>query len=123
MLLATDAFQKYQQATGAVTDDSTGLLRITADQFSNLQSLFFNTGGTSFELTPNAQLWPRALNVDIGGVAGNLYLIVGDLKTQSGNGMDFVNGMAFLQRFYSAYDSANGRVGLAPTPFTDATTN
>ena len=123
MLMATDAFQRYQKATGGVNDATTGLLRITSDQFSGLQSLFFNTGGSSFELTANAQIWPRALNSDIGGVAGSIYLIVGDLGTKSGEGMDFINGMAFLQRFYSVYDSADQKVGLATTPFTDAQTN
>jgi hypothetical protein len=123
VLLATDAFQNYKEETGAVVDAATTLLRITPDQFSRLQSLSFNTGGSSFELTPNAQLWPRALNTDIGGVAANIYLIVADLGTSSGQGMDFINGMAFLQRFYSAYDSTSRMVGLAPTPYTGAETN
>ena len=43
-MIATDAFQKYQQATGAKMDNATGLLTLTEDQFDNLQSLFFNIG-------------------------------------------------------------------------------
>ena len=78
---------------------------------------------TTFELTPNAQIWPRALNSEIGGTAGVIYLIVGDLRRNSGQGLDFVNGQTFLERFYSVFDTANQRVGLATTPFTDATTN
>lgn len=31
-----------------------------------------------FALTPNAQIWPRSLNSDIGGTADGIYLIVGD---------------------------------------------
>ena len=77
----------------------------------------------SFGLTPNGQIWPRALNVDIGGVTGAIYLIVGDLGSESGFGLDFINGQAFLERFYSVFDTANKRVGLATTPFTNATTN
>ena len=77
----------------------------------------------SFGLTPNGQIWPRALNVDIGGVTGAIYLIVGDLGSESGFGLDFINGQAFLERFYSVFDTANKRVGLATTPFTSATTN
>jgi cathepsin E len=123
ILLATDALNKYQSATGAVLDSTTGMLTITSDQFSNLQSLFFTAGGTTFELTANAQIWPRSLNSQIGGTAGNIYLIVSDLKTNSGSGLDFINGQTFLERFYSVYDTANQRVGLATTPFTDATTN
>lgn len=52
--IGSDAFQRYQNATGASYDGTTGLLRVSADQYSNLQSLFFNIGGVSYELTPNA---------------------------------------------------------------------
>ena len=77
----------------------------------------------SFELTANAQIWPRNLNSAIGGTSGNIYLIVGDNGEPSGSGLDFINGQAFLERFYSVYDTANHRVGLATTPFTTATSN
>ncbi|KAF8971720.1 aspartic protease [Flammula alnicola] len=123
VLIATNAFTKYKTATGAVLDNNTGLLRITSTQFSNLQSLFFTAGGTAFELTANAQLWPRSLNTDIGGVAGTIYLIVNDLGTNSGQGLDFINGFGFLERFYAVFDTANKRVGFANTAFTKATTN
>ncbi|KAH8992602.1 acid protease [Lactarius hatsudake] len=151
VLIATDAFQKYQKATGATLDQyvvlavsaartfdrkflppnfcfashsrTTGLLTLTASQFNNLQSLFFDIGGVQYELTPNAQIWPRALNTEIGGTQGKIYLVVSDLGSPSGQGLDFINGFTFLQRFYSVYDVSNSRVGLATTPFTDAETN
>ena len=41
VLIATDAFQAYQNATGAVLDEATGLLKITKDQYANLKSVFF----------------------------------------------------------------------------------
>lgn len=41
LLLATDAFNAYKDATGAVADQNTGLLKITKDQYENLQSLLF----------------------------------------------------------------------------------
>lgn len=47
VLLASDAIARYSQATGAVLDNATGLLRLTQAQFSNLQSLFFTTNGVS----------------------------------------------------------------------------
>ncbi|CDO71514.1 hypothetical protein BN946_scf184910.g13 [Trametes cinnabarina] len=122
-LIATDALQRYQRATGAVLDNATGLLRLTQAQFQNLQSLFFTINGATFELTPNAQIWPRALNTAIGGNANSIYLIVGDIGTPSGEGLDFINGLTFLERFYAVFDSTNKRVGFATTPFTDATTN
>ncbi|KIJ40040.1 hypothetical protein M422DRAFT_174318, partial [Sphaerobolus stellatus SS14] len=123
ILLASDAFSRYQRASGAVPDNATGLLRLTTAQFTKLQSLFFTIGGTTFELTANAQAWPRNLNTDIGGTANNVYLIVGSIGTPSGGGLDFINGQTFLERFYSVFDTANKRVGLATTPFTTATTN
>ncbi|EDR01383.1 aspartic peptidase A1 [Laccaria bicolor S238N-H82] len=123
ILLATDAFNRYSSATGAVPDDNTSLLRITPAQFSALQGLVFTINGVLYTLTPNAQLWPRSLNTQIGGTAGSIYLIVGDLGSASGEGLDFINGYAFLERFYSVYDTANQQVGLATTPYTLATTN
>ncbi|KAF8665498.1 hypothetical protein AX16_000513 [Volvariella volvacea WC 439] len=123
LLLATDAFNRYKSATGAVLDNTTGLLRITSAQFANLQSLFFTINGVTYEFTANAQLWPRSLNTAIGGNANSIYLIVGDLGSNSGEGFDFINGYAFLERFYSVFDTANRQVGFATTPFTRATTN
>ncbi|KAF8519885.1 acid protease [Hysterangium stoloniferum] len=123
MLIATNAFNTYKSATGAVLDNNTGLLRLTTTQFANLTSLFFVIGGTTFEFTANAQAWPRSLNTLIGGSVDNVYLIVGDLGTPSGEGLDFINGQMFLERFYSVYDTTNRRVGFATTPFTTATTN
>ncbi|KAI0661988.1 acid protease [Cubamyces menziesii] len=123
LLLATDAFQAYQSATGATMDNATGLLTVTQAQFDALQSLFFTVGGTTFELTANAQIWPRAQNAAIGGEDGKIYLVAADLGTSSGQGLDFINGFVFLQRFYSVYDTGNSQVGLATTQFTDAETN
>ncbi|KAF5312927.1 hypothetical protein D9619_002596 [Psilocybe cf. subviscida] len=123
VLIATNAFNKYQTATGGVNDANTGLLRFNNAQFSALQSLFFINSAGTFELTANGQIFPRALNADIGGVSGSIYGIVNDLGTNSGEGLDFINGYAFLERFYSVFDTANKRVGFANTPFTQATTN
>ena len=118
-----DAFNRYKSATKAVLDDTTGLLMITSTQFKSLQSLFFIAGGRSFELTANAQIWPRALNSLIGGNSSAIYLIVNDIGFPSGEGLDFINGYTFLERFYSVFDTTNKRVGFATTSFTTATTN
>ena len=45
ILLATDAFQTYQKATGATLDKATGLL--TVSDANTLQSLFFKVGEVS----------------------------------------------------------------------------
>ncbi|KAJ7354266.1 family A1 protease [Mycena albidolilacea] len=125
--LATDGFNRYQGATGGVLDANTGLLRITATQYAALQNLNFIIGasfrGVTYALTPNAQIWPRSLNTAIGGSARSIYLIVADSRSNSGEGFDFINGYAFLERFYSVHDTDNNRIGFATTPFTSATTN
>ena len=96
-----DAFNRYKSATGAVLDANTGLLRITSTQFANLKSLFFTIGATTFEFTANAQIWPRSLNTFIGGIASRIYLVVNDIGSPTGSGLDFIGGYTFLERFYS----------------------
>ncbi|KAL4079730.1 aspartic peptidase domain-containing protein [Scleroderma citrinum] len=123
ILIASDAFSKYQSLTGAVQDNSTGLLRITNSQYDSLHNLNFSIGNNSYTLTPNAQIWPRVLNTYIGGSPGYIYLIVADIGWSSGQGLDLINGQAFLERFYSALDTTNSRVGFALTTHTYATIN
>ncbi|KAG2032187.1 aspartic peptidase domain-containing protein [Suillus americanus] len=123
IFIASDAFDKYQSATGGTLDESTGLLKISSDQYDQLKSLYFTIGGVTYELTPNAQIWPRSLNSAINGTTDGIYLIVADNGSPSGSGLDFINGYCFLERFYSVYDTTNSRVGLATTEYTDATTN
>ncbi|KAH9913362.1 aspartic peptidase A1 [Fomitopsis serialis] len=123
ILIASDAFDAYKNATGGTADESTGLLRISSSQFSSLQTLNFNIGGTTYGLTPNAQIWPRSLNSAIGGSAGDIYLVVNDIGSVSGEGLDFINGYAFLERFYSVFDTTNSQVGFATTSYTNATSN
>jgi hypothetical protein len=45
------------------------------------------------------------------------------MGSQSGQGLDFIDGYAFLERFYTVYDTTNARFGIATTSFTDAKTN
>jgi cathepsin E len=103
-------------------DSSTNLLRITDAQYAKLKSLYFVVGGNTFELTPNAQIWHRAHNGAIQGDGDAIYLAVQDIGGAF-PGLDFICGMAFLERFYAVFDSGNHRIGLARTPFTNATTN
>jgi cathepsin E len=118
----TAAFNKYIDATGGVFDDETGLYEITTAQFDALEDLVFNIGGTDFTLTPNAQIWPRSLNTDIGGSANKIYLVAADLGAET-EGFNFIDGYVFLERFYTVFDTTNAQVGFATTPFTTATTN
>ena len=67
VLIASNAFSRYQNLTGATMDGTTGLLRLTTAQYAKLQSLFFTIEGTNSELTTDTQIWPRSLNQYIGG--------------------------------------------------------
>ncbi|KAG2032340.1 aspartic peptidase domain-containing protein, partial [Suillus americanus] len=122
ILIATNAFTKYESATGATLDRTTGLLRITTAQYDALENLNFNIGSNTYALTPNAQIWPRTLNTYLGGSASYIYLVVNSIGTPSGEGLDFINGYTFLERFYSVFDTTNSQVGFATTTYTDATT-
>ncbi|KAG2101601.1 acid protease [Suillus discolor] len=123
ILIATDAFEKYQSATGGTLDEATGLLQISSDQYDQLSSLYFTIDGVTYELTPNAQIWPRSLNTAVHGDANSIYLVLADIGSPSGSGLDFVNGYYFLERFYSVYDTTNSQVGFATTEWTYAITN
>jgi cathepsin E len=123
VLISTNAFKQYEKLTGGVNDANTGLLKVTSAQFAKLETLSFDISGVSFGLTANAQIWPRSLNSLIGGASGDIFLIVNSIGTPSGEGLDFINGQTFLERFYAVFDTTNKRVGLATTSFTSATTN
>lgn len=108
-----DAFMRYQSATNATLDGPTGLLTISNDQYENLQTLTFNIGDYAYPLTQNAQIWPRSLNANIGGNSDSIYLVVSDIGSYSGSGLDFVNGYAFLSVF--AVISLGIRLTTCPT--------
>jgi cathepsin E len=118
-----DVLENYISVIGAILDSSTGFYTITLAQYNSLQPLDFIIGGSTFQLTANAQIWPRSLNSQIGGTDDVIYLAIHTLPNPSGQGLDCVLGFAFLERFYSVFDTTNNRVGFATTQYTTATTN
>ncbi|KAF7348291.1 Family A1 protease [Mycena sanguinolenta] len=122
-MLPQSAFDAYQKATGATLDGATGLLCITPDQYKNMKSMKFNICGVEYELIPDAQLWPRCQNESIGGSKDKTYCIFASMGEMENQGLDFINGYTFLQRFYSVYDTTNSRLGFATTQDTMAQTN
>ncbi|KAL6308112.1 aspartic peptidase domain-containing protein [Sparassis latifolia] len=105
ILIASDAYSAYQIATGAIEDDNAGLLCVTSSQ------------------PANAQIWPRSLNIAIGGSSSDIYLVVSNIGSPFGEGFHFINAYTFLEWFYSALYPGNSRVGFPTTSYTDATTN
>ncbi|KAF7348295.1 Acid protease [Mycena sanguinolenta] len=122
-MLPQSAFEAYQKATGATLDDATGLLCITPDQYKNMKSMKFHIGGVQYELIRDAQLWPRCQNESIGGSKDKTYCIFASMGEMENQGLDFINGYTFLQRFYSVYDTTNSRLGFATTQDTMTQTN
>ncbi|KAF8629465.1 hypothetical protein AX14_011122 [Amanita brunnescens Koide BX004] len=69
VLLATDAYHRYQSATGATPDNATKALTISPSDYAALKPLSFNINGKIFDLTPNAQ--PRSPRLHSGfGIVG-----------------------------------------------------
>ncbi|KAG2356775.1 aspartic proteinase [Suillus spraguei] len=121
--IASDAYQRYQAATGGTFDAAANLLAITPVQYRDLQELKFHIDGQTYGLTRDGQIWPRSLNSAINGANKAIYLVIKDIGTPTGQGLNFLNGFVFLQRFYTVFDTRNRRIGFARTPFTGATTN
>ena len=71
---------------------------MTAAQYTALKPLDFVIGGTTFALSPDGQIWPRSLNTVIGSSSTKYCLVVAGLGSTSGQGLDFINGQAFLER-------------------------
>ncbi|KAG6373247.1 acid protease [Boletus reticuloceps] len=146
--IASDAYEQYKNKTGAIYDPATQLLKITAEQYDNLKPLVFNIGDAEYELTANAQIWPRSLNALNNGTSDGIYLVVSDIGSLKMTGCNFIAGYTFLyvyyilsfkhawliqgawgcllcysERFYSVYDTTHGAVGFAKTNYTYADVN
>jgi len=85
--------------------------------------LNFLLSQNTYSLTANAQIWPRTLNGLIQGSNNYIYLVIETIDRADAVYFNFILGYTFLERFYTAYDTTNRRIGIAPTPWTTATTN
>lgn len=97
------------------------IVRVHA-QRTDLASLCASTLSFSSTALAKSHIYPQ-LNTAIGGDPDDILLIVSDLGSPSGEGLDFIDGFAFLERHLLVFDSGKNEVGIAQTPFTFATTN
>jgi len=123
VLLTPSAYDAYRSATGATYDSDTGMLYISADDYESLESLYFHIGEETYEFTKNAQIWPRSLNYAIGGTDDRVYLIIGQSERLEQQGLGFVNGQTFLERFFHIFNGDERVFGIATTEYTYAETN
>ncbi|KIJ65377.1 hypothetical protein HYDPIDRAFT_110424 [Hydnomerulius pinastri MD-312] len=116
VLLADDFFAVYVGAIpGAKLDENTGLIEIPKSSIASMKSLDFSIGGTVFSMDVAAQLIPTDQNTAWGGVASKQYGVVANLGSNSGEGLDFIIGQKFMERYYAVFDTDSNRVGFAQT--------
>ncbi|KIK92610.1 hypothetical protein PAXRUDRAFT_146921 [Paxillus rubicundulus Ve08.2h10] len=116
VLLADDFFTVYMDAIpGAKMDPNTGLLEIPKSSVASMQPLNFTIGCTVFSMDVAAQLIPTDQNTIWGGVESKHYGVLGNLGDPSGEGLDFIIGQKFIERYYTVFDTDRNRVGFAQT--------
>ncbi|KAG2066156.1 acid protease, partial [Suillus decipiens] len=80
LYLASDAYERYKDATGGTVNPANGLLQISPVQYDNLHSLDFHIDRSTYKFVPNAQIWPRFLNHKINGGDNDIFLVVKSLS-------------------------------------------
>ncbi|KAG6331114.1 hypothetical protein ID866_7977 [Astraeus odoratus] len=116
--IAGDAFLSYLSETGA-TRIPDGSYTLTLDQYNNLGILSFVIGGQHYDLSPNAQIFPRSHVLHDESV----FLIIGEQHMILGSSQGFTLGYPFLQRYYVVFNSSSSQVGFASTIYTYSTSN
>ncbi|KAG6332611.1 hypothetical protein ID866_6479 [Astraeus odoratus] len=107
----------YKTATGATIDvfDHNQQLSISENQYNNLQILSILIGDQSYDLSPNAQIYPRASPNE------QIFLVINSIDLASE--VDFRLGYTFIQRYYVVFNSSSSQIGFASHLHTDSTTN
>jgi len=113
---ATNYFNKYLALIpSGVIDSSSGLVRFPKSSLSSVPNLALTIGSVTYNYNKYAQLVEQGLYATFGLSSTYYYSWVNDLGSNSGEGLDFIIGQKFLERFYSVFDTTNNRVGFATT--------
>lgn len=96
--LTAAGFADYKKITGAVEKE--GRLVLTEAQYLKLESLWFSWGGHDFEITRDAQLWPRRQNKLEGFADDDYVLIVGSTRSNY-----MMYGLPWCTCSFSAFSS------------------
>ncbi|KAH9832517.1 acid protease [Rhodofomes roseus] len=113
--IADDWYQTYQDSIpGAYYDgNNTGLIVIPFESIPFMQPFTVYVSGEPFVLDVEAQLLPIWQNTAWGAEPNLQYGYIGPIGSPSGEGLDFILGQKFMERFYAVFDTPNSRVGFA----------
>ncbi|KAG6328912.1 hypothetical protein ID866_10178 [Astraeus odoratus] len=114
--IESDAFLIYISETGA-TLNSGDWYTLTEDKYNNLGILSFVIGDQHYDLSPNAQIFPRA------SLEADIYLIIDEQPRVYGSIQGFTLGCPFLERYYVVLNSSSSQIGFASTLYTYSMTN
>lgn len=113
LLLDTNVFYKFLQATGAVLDNKTGVPKLPENSCAGLRPISLKYGGGNFDIPVGQYRVPAQDNASIGGDSSKCYLAVGDIGERGSQGLDFILGYNILKHFTVVLDKANSRVGIS----------
>ncbi|KAF9224223.1 acid protease [Gyrodon lividus] len=114
--LADDFFAVYMDAIpGAKLDHNRSFIEIPHSSIPHIQPLNFTIGCRVFSMDAAAQLIPTDQNTFWGGDPSKQYGVVTNLGSTSGEGLDFILGQKFMERYYTVFDTDSNRVGFAQT--------
>jgi len=122
--MATELYDRYLgvvQSLGVSYNEDLGLLQIRTKDVAKLPTFYFRLGTNKLPLIGDAQFFPEADSVALGGRKGYRYGIISDSMADLGTDVDVMIGAKILERFLTSYDYKTGRMSFQPTKYTEQT--